>query len=121
MHLPPVSIGGEPLPSVCVLGVGGVVLDQNGPPPTIASRQLFLKGELGGGVEDGVLPAMETGVAQFDGAQDLPALALSRHRDFGRVADPAPGGMQRGVLTETSCVGEEQCPAFGGGFLVRFG
>ena len=107
MHLQPVSIAGEPLPYVGVLMVGGVVLNQNGPTPTIAPRQLFQKGEVGGGVEDGVLPVMEAGVAQFDGAQDLHTLALSRHRDFRRVADAAPGGMQRGVLPEAGFVGED--------------
>ena len=121
MHLQPASIGGEPPPYVGILVLGGVILNQNGPTPTIAPRQLFQKGEVGGGVEDGVLPVMETGLAQFDRAQDLHALALSRHRNFGRVADPAPGGMQRGVLPEAGFVGEDQRPAFGLGFFLRFG
>jgi hypothetical protein len=82
-------------------------LNQNGPTPAIAPRQLFQKGEVSGGVENNVLPVMETGVTQFDGTQDLHALALSRHRDFGRLADPAPGGMQRGVLPEAGFVGED--------------
>ena len=96
-------------------------MNQNGPTPAIAPRQLFQKGEVGGGVEDGVLPVMETGAPQFDGAQDLHALALSRHRDFGRMADPAPGGMQGGVLPEAGFVGEDQRPAFGVSFFLRLG
>jgi hypothetical protein len=64
---------------------------------------------------------METGVAQFDGTQDLYALAFSCDRHFGRVPDAAPGGMQRGVLPEAGFVGEDQRPAFGAGFFLRFG
>jgi len=96
-------------------------LNQNGSTPAIAPRQLFQEGKVGGGVEDGVLPVMETSVPQFDGAQDLHALAFSCDRDFGRVADAAPGGMQRGVLTEAGFVGEDQRPACGSGFFLRFG
>ena len=115
------SIGGEPLPYVGVLVVGGIVLNQNGSTPPVAPRQLFQEGEVGGGVEDGVLPVMEAGVPQLDGAQDLDALALSRDWDFGRLTDAAPGGMQRGVLTEAGFVGENQRPAFVLGFFLRFG
>ena len=121
MHLQPVSIAGEPLPYVGVLMVGGVVLNQNGSTPAIAPRQLFQEGEVGCGVEDGVLPVMETGVPHLDGPQDLHALALSRNRDFGRVTDAAPGGMQRGVLAETGFVGEDQRPVPRLGFFLRFG
>jgi len=64
---------------------------------------------------------METAVPQFDGTQDLYALAFSGDGNFGRVADAAPGGMQRGVLTEAGFVGEDQRPAFGLGFFLMFG
>jgi hypothetical protein len=82
-------------------------LNQNGSTPLIAPRQLFQEGEVGGGVEDGVPPVMETGAPQFDGTQDLYALAFSGNWDLGRVADAAPGGMQRGVLPEAGFVGED--------------
>ena len=121
MHLQPISIGGEPLPYVGILVVGGIVLNQNGSTPPIAPRQLFQEGEVGGSVEDGVLPVMETGVPQFYGAQDLDALAFSCNRNFGRVTDAAPGRMQRGVLAETGFVGEDQRPVPRVGFFLRLG
>jgi len=89
--------------------------------PAVAPRQLFQEGQVGGGVENGVLPVMETGASQFDGAQDLHAFAFSRHRNFGRMTDAAPGGMQRGILPEAGFVGENQRPAFVLGFCFRFG
>jgi hypothetical protein len=58
---------------------------------------------------------------QFDGAQDLHAFSFSRHRNFGRMTDAAPGGMQRGILPEAGFVGENQRAAFVSGFFLRFG
>ena len=121
VHFQPLAIGAEPIPYRSILVVGGVVLNQNGSTPPIAPCQLFQEGEVGGGVEDGVLPVMETGVPQFDGSQDLYALAFSCDRHFGRVADAAPGGMQRGVLSKTGFIGENQRPALGSGFFLRLG
>ena len=121
MHLQPASIAGEPLPNVGILVVGGIVLNQNGSTPPVAPRQLFQEGEVGGGVEDGVLPVMEAGVPQLDGAQDLDALAFSCNRNFGRVTDAAPGRVQRGVLAETGFVGEDQRPVPRLGFFLRLG
>src|SRR5664280_3219307 len=64
---------------------------------------------------------METSAPQFDGAQNLDALALSRDGDFRRVPDPTPGGMQRGVLSKTGFIGEYQRPALDSGFFIRLG
>ena len=121
MHLQPMSIGGELLPYVGVLVVGGIVLNQNGSTPPVAPRQLFQEGEVGGGVEDGVLPVMEAGVPQLDGAQDLDALAFSCNRNFGRVTDAAPGRVQRGVLAETGFVFEDERGTIAAGFFLMLG
>ena len=82
---------------------------------------MLQKAEVGVRVEDLVLPVMETSAPQFDGSQYLDALALSRDRDFRRVPDAAPGGMQRGVLSETGFIGENQRSALGSGFFLRLG
>lgn len=79
------------------------------------------KAQVGVCVEDLVLPVMETRPPQFDGSQDLDALALSSDGDFRRVPDATPGGMQRGVLAKTGFVGENQRPALGSGFFLRLG
>ena len=121
MHLQPVAIGGEPLPYLGILVVRSVVLDQNGARAAIGARQLLQKAEVGVGVEDRVLPVVETRAPQFDGAQDFDALALSRDGDFRRVPDATPGGMQRGVLSETGFIGEDQRPTLGSGFFLRLG
>ena len=121
MNFQPVPVAGEPLPNGGIFVVRGVVLDQNRSTPAIVPRQLLQEIEVGRGVEDDVLSVMKSGVPQFDGTQDLHTLALSGDRDFGRVADPAPGGMQGGVLPEAGFVGEDQRPAFGAGFFLRLG
>ena len=82
---------------------------------------MLQKAEVGVGVEDRVLPVVETRAPQFDGAQDFDALALSRDGDFRRVPDATPGGMQRGVLSETGFIGEDQRPTLGSGFFLRLG
>ena len=82
---------------------------------------MFQKAEVGVRVEDLVLPVMETSAPQFDRSQDLDALALSGDRDFRRVPDATPGGMQRGVLSETGFIGENQRFALSSGFFLRFG
>ena len=121
VHFQPLAIGAEPIPYRSILVVGGVVLNQNRPCAAIGSRQLFQKAQVGVGVEDRVLPVMETSAPQFDGSQDLDALALSRNGDFRCVPDPTPGGMQRGVLSKTGFIGENQRPALGSGFFLRLG
>src|ERR1019366_3189841 len=64
---------------------------------------------------------METRPPQFDGSQDLDALALSRDGDFRRVPDATPSGMQRGVLPKTGFIGENQRRALGSVFFLRLG
>lgn len=93
MHFQPVAIGTEPVPYLSILVVRGVVLNQNRPWAAIGARQLLQKAPVGVGVEDRVLPVMETSAPQFDGSQNLDALALSRDGDFRRVPDTTPGGM----------------------------
>lgn len=82
---------------------------------------MLQKAQVGVCVEDRVLPVMETSAPQFDGSQDLDALALSRDGDFRRVPDATPGGMQRGVLPKTGFISENQRPALGSGFFFRLG
>ena len=82
---------------------------------------MLQKAQVGFCVEDRFLPVMETSAPQFDGSQNLDALALSRDGDFRRVADATPGGMQCGVLSKTGFVGEDQRSALGSGFFLRLG
>jgi len=121
VHVQPVAIGTAPVPYFGILVVGGVVLNQNRPAAAIGARQLLQQAQVGVCVEDRVQPVMETSAPQFDGSQDLDALALSRDGDLRRVPDATPGGMQRGVLSKTGFVGEDQRPAFGLGFFLRLG
>ena len=117
----PVTVGPEPGPDLGILVVGSVVLDQDRPLPAIAARQLFPKGQVAPRVEDRVLAVRETRAPQFDGAQDLDAVALSRDSDFGRLADAAPGGLPSRVLSEAGFVGKNQRPVFRAGFFLRLG
>jgi len=64
---------------------------------------------------------VEAGTPELDRAQDLDALPFSGDRDQGRMTDPAPGGVQGGVLPETGFVGENQRPVLGAGFFLRRG
>src|SRR5664279_1725552 len=76
-------------------------LESGSPLTADSSAPVAPEAQVGVCVEDRVLPVMETSAPQFDGAQNLDALALSRDGDFRRVPDPTPGGMQRGVLSKT--------------------
>ena len=116
-----IGAGPEPGPDLGILVVGSVVLDQDRPLPAIAARQLFPKGQVAPRVEDRVLAVRETRAPQFDGAQDLDAVALSRDRDFGRLDDAAPGGLPSRVLSEAGFVGKNQRPVFRAGFFLRLG
>jgi hypothetical protein len=64
---------------------------------------------------------MKAGPLQFDGAQDLHALALPGDQDFGRMTDATPRGMQGGVLPKAGFVGENQRAVLAAGFFLRFG
>ena len=121
MHFQPVAIGFEPAPHVGILVIGGVVLNQNRSLSAVSPGQLFQEREVGAGVEDGVLPVVETGPPELDGRQDLDALALSGDGDFGRTTDSAPSGIQSGVLAKAGFVGENQRPALSLGFFLRLG
>ena len=110
-------VGLKPIPHAGVLVVGGIVPDQNGSPAAIVASQLFQESKIGRGVEDGILPVMESGAGKFKGTQNLYALTFSGDRDFGWVSDPAPGGMQSRVLAETGFVREDQRPVLSEGLF----
>ena len=121
MHLQPMPVGFEPTPHLGILMVGGVVLNQDGSLAAISPSQLFEKAEVSGGVEDCVLSIIELRAPQFDGSENLHALALSGDRNFGRATYAAPGRVQGGVLPEAGFVGEDQRPVPRLGFFFRFG
>jgi hypothetical protein len=77
--------------------------------------------QVGGGIEDRGLGIVEAGAPELDGTQDFDALAFAGDRDFGRMTDSAPGGVQRGVLPEAGFVGENQCSVLAAGFFLRRG
>jgi len=101
--------------------IGGVVLDEDGSLPAVGSRQLFQERQVAAGVENRVLPIMETSSPEFNGAQDLDVLAFAGDGDFGRMAHPAPGGVQGRVLAETGFVGKDQGPVLRVGFFLISG
>src|SRR2546428_750599 len=90
-----------------ILMVGGVVLNHDGSLATISPGQLFDEGEVSAGIEDAVLSIIESGAPEFDGPENLHALALSANRNFWRAAHAAPGRVQSRVLPETLYPG---CP-----------
>ena len=101
--------------------IRGMVLNQNGSLATVVPRQLLEESQVRGSVEGDILPVMEAGLPEFDGAQDLDALALPGDRNFRRLPDAAPGGVQGGVLPEAGFVGENQRPVLSPGFFLRLG
>ncbi len=121
MHLQPMPVGFEPVPHFGILMVGGVVLNHNGPLAAISPSQLFEEAEIGVGVEDGVLPIVEPRAPEFDGSENLHALALPGDRNFWRATHAAPGSVQGRVLPEAGFVGEDQRPVPRAGFFLRFG
>ena len=94
MNFQPVTIGIEPSPYVAVFVVRRVILNEHGSLLAIAASQLFQESEVRGGVEDGVLPVMESRLPQFNGPKNLHALALSGNGNLRGTTNPAPGGMQ---------------------------
>ena len=121
MHFQPVSVGAEPVPDLGILVIRGIVLNQNGSSVTVMPRQLLEEGQVRRSVEGGILSVMEAGLPEFDGAQDLDALALPGDRNFRRLPDATPGGVQGGVLAEAGFVGENQRPVLSPGFFLRLG
>jgi hypothetical protein len=117
VHFEPWSIRLEPAPHLGILVIGGVVLNENGTAAAIVGGELIKEGQVGGSIKDGILLVMEAGMPEFDGAQDLHTLALPEDGDFGRAADPAPGGVQRGILPKTGFIGEDQGPVLRLGFF----
>ena len=120
-ELPAVAIGIEPSPYVAVFVVCRVVLNEDGSLPSIAASQLFQESEVRGSVEDGLLPVMEASLPQFNGPQNLHALALPGHRNFRRTANSAPGGVQGRILAKAGFVGEDQRPVLSLRFFLRLG
>ena len=121
VNFQPVPVGTEPTPDLRVLMVGGVVLNQDGPAASIGEGQLLQEVEVGGSIEDRGLCIVETGLPEFDGAEDLDVLALSRDGKFRGMADATPSGVECGILSEAGFVGENQRPLLGAGFFLRRG
>ena len=117
----PVRVGLEPAPHLSVLMIRGVVLNENGPAAAIMRGKAMEEIQVGGGIEDRGLRIVEAGAPKLDRAQDLHALPFSADGDLGRMAEPAPGSVQRRVLTEAGFVGKNQCLVLGAGFFLRRG
>ena len=121
MNFQPVAIGIEPSPYVAVFVVCRIVLNEDGSLPSITASQLFQEIEVRASIEDGLLPVMEARLPQFNGSQNLHALALSGHGNFWGTTNPAPGGMQGRILAKAGFVGEDQCPVLPLRFFLRLG
>ena len=121
MHFQPVAVGAEPVPDLGILMIRGMVLNQNGSLATVVPRQLLEEGQVGGSIAGSILLVMEAGLPEFDGAQNLDALAFPGDRNLRRLPDAAPGGVQGGVLPEAGFIGEEQRPVLSPGFFLRLG
>jgi hypothetical protein len=96
-------------------------LNQNRSPAAIVRGEAVEEGEVGGGVEDGILLVVEAGLPKFDGTQDFDTLAFAADGDFRGMAEAAPGGVQGGVLPETGFIGKNQRSLLGAGFFLRRG
>jgi len=101
--------------------IGGVVLNENGTAAAIMRGQAMQEAQMGGSIEDSGLAIVEAGTPELDSAQDLHALTFSADGDLGRMAEPAPGSVQGGVLPETGFVGKNQRPILAAGFFLRRG
>jgi len=117
----PVAVGLEPAPDLGVLMIRGVVLNENGSAAAVMRSQAMQEIQVGGSIEDGGLAIVEAGSPELDSTQDLHALAFASDGDLGRMAEPAPGRVQGGVLPETGFVGKNQCPVLAAGFFLRRG
>jgi len=117
----PLPIVLEPLPDLRVLMIGSIVLNEDGAAAAIVGGQSVQEVQIGGGIENRSLPVVEAGTPEFDGAQDLHILAFAGDGDLGRMAHPAPGRVQRGILPETGLVGKNQRPVLAAGFFLRRG
>jgi len=120
MHFQPMPVGLEPCPDIGVLGVGGVVLNQNRSLTAGSPSELFQEAKVGSGM-DMVLAIVEPCAPKFDGTENLDVLAFSRHRDFRWASDATPGGVDGGVLPETGFVGKDERPLSRAGFFLRAG
>src|SRR5664279_3226512 len=98
-----------------------VVLNQNRSLAAVPPGELLEEAQVCGGIEDGVLTVIEPRTPEFDGAEDLHALAFSGYGDFRRAPDAAPGGVERRVLPEAGFVCEEERPVSRAGFFLRAG
>ena len=94
MNFQPVAIGIAPSPYVAVFMVCGTILNYYGALSSITASQLFQESEVRASIEDGLLPVMEARLPQFNGPQNLHALALSGHGNFWGTTNPAPGAME---------------------------
>jgi len=121
MNFQPVAIGIAPSPYVAVFMVCGTILNYYGALSSITASQLFQESEVRASIEDGVLPVVEARLPQFNGPQNLHALALSGHGNLWGTTNPAPGGMRGRILAKAGFVGEDQCPVLPLRFFLSLG
>jgi hypothetical protein len=94
MDIEPCSIRHEPCPHLCVLVIGGVVLDQNRSTATIVPFQEVKKPQIAFGIENTILRVVKCRAIDLHGTQNLDAFAFSGYGDFGRASDRAPRRME---------------------------
>src|ERR1700739_226406 len=121
MHFQPMAIGLEPGPDLSILVVGSIVLNQNRSLATVAPSQLFEEPEIRGGLENCFLPIIEPRTPELAGPENVPILAVSRHANFRWAPYAAPGGVERRILPEAGCVGEEEWPVVASGLFFQAG
>jgi hypothetical protein len=110
MHRQPTPVGLKPSPDLRVLVIRSMILNQNRSLATIAPGELFEEAQIICGIKDRLLTIVEPRSPEFDGSKYFDVLALASDRNFHRAADPAPGGVQRGILPEAGFIGEDQRP-----------
>lgn len=124
MDLEPGSILLEPTPDVFVFVIRSIVLNQMDAlrsAGSIGARQMVEKAKIGVRVEDGVSAIGKLCGTDFDRAENLDALSLPRNRDQGLVPHLRPCLVERGVLSETGFVFEENESTFLDGFFLMLG
>src|SRR5438876_12432260 len=65
------AIGLEPAPHLCVLMIGGIVLDEDCALVAIVLSEQLEEGQVGRSVEDAVLSVVEPRAPQLDGTQNF--------------------------------------------------
>ena len=84
MHFQPMPVGLEPCPDIGMLGVGGVVLNQNRSLTAVSPSELFQEAKVGSGMEDMVPAIVEPCAPKLDGTENLHA----QFRERAFIAPP---------------------------------